>query len=564
MIVSRVESTIRTTRRYSEVIAVLARHGFDGFLDETGLTSLLDRARAMIGHHRAEEDKDHHQPLKVRARLVLEDLGPTFIKLGQVLSTRPDLIPPDWAKEFAKLQDDCPKVAFEKIKAQIETSLDGSLEELFEHVDPEPLAAGSIAQVHRGRLESGDDVAIKVRRPEAPATIAADIDILEDIASLAEKYFDDQGFSPSEVVQEFSRQIERELDLEREGHSTDRLARAFSENENVFFAKVHWGHTTTAVLTLDYVQAGLLSRTDIVSLSEDVRRRVVEVGTDAVFRQCLEIGFFHADPHPGNLAVNEHGQLWFIDCGMVGHLDQQSSMTLAELIYAVINGNLDRVIRTAIQLSNADPALEFDRRLRSDVWEFVSRFDRNSLKGLKLGQVLDQFFELLRRYEVRCPSDLVYLIKAMSTIESVGASLDPSFDIISHVQPHIERLVRQRFGLRASRRRMRRSLLGYAELFEDIPSELRTVFAQFRRRDFTVSLDHRGLPELTDMLRQTGAMVAWAMVTAATIIAAAIMILADAGTPGWPILSAIGFVGLGLALVMVGVLIRLGNRHKKD
>lgn len=548
-----IRRTLRNAKRSQEIVTALVRYGFHDAVQELGLDRAVQRGINLLRFRKAKAEVPPEVvrvPQAVRLRQVLEELGPTFIKLGQVLSLRPDLIPPDWADEFRKLQSDVPPVPFEQIMSVLEAEFPGKVTSTFKSIDEKPLAAASIAQVHRAVLADGSDIVIKVLRPGVRELLETDMRILRFLAEFVEEHFTDLGYSPTAVVDQFEKELRRETNLITEARATDRLRRSFLDNPNVTFPKVYWEATTEGVMALEEIHGVLLSKMQPDQFSDEERRAIVANGADAVFRQCLEIGFFHADPHPGNIFAMPGGKICFIDCGMTGHIDPLSAQRLADLVQSVIAGDLDQVIQTALALGNADPSIAEDRAFRADVWEFISRFEAESLDQLDMGEMLQEFFNKVREHSLSIPGDLVFLIKAITTIEGVGEQIAPEFDVVNHVRPHVERLVRRRYGIRALRRRLTHSVLGYAQLLEDLPGQIESVFFDIRRKRFTVNLEHRGLDHLTNTIEHASGNVAHAVFLAAVIMGSAILILADSirAEPG--ILTVIAGVGFTMAVVL--------------
>ncbi len=551
-----ISQRIRNIRRYGEILEVLVRYGFDDVVSELRLDRFLDKGRGLVG----AKPREGLQNLTRAGRLrgAMEELGPTFIKMGQVLSTRPDLIPPEWAQEFKRLQDDCPRVPFAEIKALLEEEFGDEYAEVIESIEEEPLAAASMAQVHRAKLRNGASVVLKVLRPGIREVTNADLEILRTLAEFAENHFTNLGYNPEEVVREFARELGRETDLTQEARATDRLRQAFIEDEGVHFPRVYWEATTENVLALEEIHGVLLSRIKDGDLSEADRKSVVANGARAVLRQCLDLGFFHADPHPGNLFALPGGRICFIDCGMTGQLDLRTSEQLAELVQGVVTGDADRVIGVVQALADADPAKLDDRAFRSDVRGFISHFEHTPLERLNMSRLLDEFFEKLRAHQIKCPGDLVLLIKALSTIESVGTSLDPEFEMVDFVKPHVERLVRRRYGVPAMRKRLIKSLSNYTELVEKLPDDLRFVITQFRRNRFAINLEHKGLAKLTSTIEHASRNIAFALIIAAMFVGSSILVLAARETTGLTFIGIAGFV----AAAILTVLIVISNRRR--
>jgi ubiquinone biosynthesis protein len=493
---------------------------------------------------------------------MLEELGPTYVKLGQVLSTRPDLIPPEWADEFKNLQDNVPGVDFEVIQNIIQTEFKGEQHRMFEFIEQHPLAAASIAQVHRARLRNGTKIVLKVLRPNIREISATDMEILRTLAEKAESHFSNLGYSPTEVVDEFARELARELDLTHEGRATERFARLFEEDPDIVFPRVYWEATTTDILAIEEMCGLVLSRAGEDDIPRAERRRLVENGTRAVIRQCLEFGFFHADPHPGNLVALPSGRIAFIDCGMTGQLDARTTRQLADLVSGITSDDADRVVAAIAALADIGPETLENRSLRNDLHAIAAQFQGTPLGQLNLGRILQDFFGTLRAHHVRCPGDMVFLIKALTTIESVGRWLDPAFEIVEYAHPYVERLVRERYSVSGVASRLRRSLIDYAELFESVPGELRPLLSQLRRNKLAVNLEHRGLTRLTHTIEHASRNISFALIIAAVLVGSAILVHA-AREPGFGPVMTIGLSGFVAAAALVFVR-ALSNRRSPD
>lgn len=550
-----IKGRIRNTRRYVQVLEVLARHGFASIVTETGLDRYIERGRDLFGLD-PPETATTHLPTQVRLRMAMEELGPTYIKLGQILSTRPDLVTPPYAKEFKKLQSNAPFVPFERIREQLESEYGEKLKNVFDYVEEEPMAAASIAQTHRARLKGGNNVVLKILRPGIEQVVEADVAVMGEIGALVEAAVKDLGFSPTAVVLEFKRQLRRELNFLFEGRSIDRLYEAFRNDSRIHFTKVFWGASTKRVLAIEEVRGTMLSQLDSENLDPKVRRRIVEAGTDAVFRMCLEHGFFHADPHPGNIFHIGGGRICFIDLGMTGHLEESSQEKLADLVSAVVATDLNRVIRAVVALADADPSFETDREFRADVWDLVTRFHSGSLENLDITVVLNQFFELLQRWGIHIPADMVFLIKALTTIQGVGQELDPDFDFVARVRPMIRRLIVRRRDPKALLTRAIRAGEEYLDFLEDLPSELRFISAELRRRKFSIRLQLEQLPELKQSIYRSGKLIAIALVFAANIIGSSMMMMANPESTGFMLLGFAGVFGGYLFIVLTYLTIK--------
>ena len=547
MKVTDIRRTIRSTKRLTEIIKVLSKFGFKEVLVDLKLDRFIGGKKSDALPQGEESDSESSRP--VRMRQVFEELGPTYIKLGQILATRPDLIPPDWAEEFKNLQDNCKQVPFTEIEKVLVHEFPGRLEQLFSAIDEIPLAAASMAQVHRATLSDGTAVVLKVLRPGNRELVEKDMALLEWLAQFVESYFSNLGYSPVAVAAEFSREITKEMNLLQEAQATNRLRRYFEDDPNISFPKVYREASTRNVLTLEEIKGRPLSSVDPKSLRPEERRKIVANGTDAVFKQCLRYGFFHADPHPGNIFLLPGQKLCFIDCGMTGHLDKHTAEQLIDLVAAVIQGDIDKLCRVVIELTDVNPAITDRRDFRSDLQIMASTFEDADLKQLDITRLLSDFFSMLQRYHIICPSDLILLTKALTTIEGIAEHFDPTFNVLAHVEPQLKEVVTKRYGFAAMRHRMQKSMNGYTELLESLPQDIRRILDQVRNNRLTLNLEMKRLEHLADKVDLSSRVMGISMITSALIVGSSILILADSlsKTPGFlGILGLIGLAGAGI------------------
>ncbi|MCL2118365.1 MAG: AarF/ABC1/UbiB kinase family protein [Planctomycetaceae bacterium] len=519
-------STIRNIKRVTEIVSVLIRFGFGDFVHATGLDRWYARGRRFF-RRRLPDPEVERLPFAARVRKVLEELGPTFIKMGQVLSTRPDLLPPDFIEEFRLLQDNCKELPFAVMQATLAADLHGREKELFASFEETPLAAGSIGQTYRARLRDGTPVVVKIMRPGVRNTIRSDMEVLEFLARWLEAHYKNLGFSPVGVVREFAQQLSQELDYHQEAESTERLRHLFADSETIGFPSVFWDATTSDVLTTEEIVGRPLSKIDLVTLSLSKRVRIVKTICDAVFRQCFQFGFFHADPHPGNLFIQDNERVVFIDCGMTGSIDRKTADLLASVFYGVALGDAELVIRAVIDLAEIDPMTAGRRDFQSDVATYIARFRATPVTRMQIGKLLQDFFEKLRKYQIHCPSDIVFLIKAITTTEGIVTAMAPGFDVIAHARPYIVRLVRRRYSPNRIRKRVTRTALAYAEMIESLPNNTDRFFRLLNRNQFQLRLTHEGLMVFDRTVTRSSKRLAVAMVSTALIIAGAILIHAE-------------------------------------
>ena len=543
MKINTLKRTLRNTRRLAEIFSTLTKFGFQQALIDSGLFRFFELKSEK------EPEKTKELPKAVRIRMVMEALGPTFIKLGQLLATRPDLIPSEWADELKKLQDRCTPLPFSSIDEVLETEFAGRRNDLFTAIDQTPLAAASMAQVHRAQLCSGEDVVIKVLRPGNRKIIEEDMALLQYLAQIVEHYFSNLGYSPVLVAQEFSREILKEVNFIYEAQSTEKLRKYFEDDPNISFPKVYWETTTPSVLTLEEIKGQLLSTVSPETMSSQDRRTIVSRGTDAVFKQCLQFGFFHADPHPGNIFLLPDNRLCFIDCGLTGKLDKKTTDLLIDLIANVIRGNVEKLGKVVVELTDADPAIVEKRDFKAELQHLSDQVRDASLEQIDISTLLRDFFTALQRFNILCPSDLLMLTKALTVIESVAEEIDPSFDVLAHVEPQIRKLVSSRYSFQAIRNRVFKSAVNYMELLEAAPDEIGRLMEQIRKNSFTLNLDVKRIEHLADKIDHASRLMGMAMIIASLFVGSSILILADSITKEHGILQTIGIIGLSFGTI---------------
>ncbi len=553
MKIASIKRTIRNTQRFTEIIKVLCKFGFRQLVQDTGLHRILGGSKEEFDAPPTTADEVLPRP--VRVRMVLEELGPTFIKLGQILSTRPDLIPLEWATELKKLQDNCQQVPFADIYQVLALEFPGRLDLIFSSIDEIPLAAASMAQVHRAILQDNTPVVIKVLRPGARELIEEDMALVESLAQLLEQYFSNLGYSPTAVAKEFSRELLKELNLIIEGQSTERLRRYFDGDDNISFPKVYWTATTRNVLTMQEIEGRLLATVLPEALTAEERRSIVANGTDAVFKQCLRFGFFHADPHPGNIFLLPGSKLCFIDCGMTGQLDRKTTEQLINLVTGVVKGDIDRLCRVVIELTEVDPAVTDSREFRLELRHLTDHFHNTDLQHLNITGLLSDFFSMLQRYRIQCPSDLMLLTKALTTIEGVAAHFDPAFDVLAHVEPQIQEIIINRQSMGAIRDRIYKTFASSLEILEVLPGDLQRFLDHARHSRFTLNLELKRIEHLSEQLDTSSRLMGIAMIIAALIVGSSILILADrmSRQPGF--IGTLGILGLILAGINTAIFV---------
>ena len=547
---------IRHLRRYREITAVLGTYGFADIVERLHLKPYVAAGRRLLSF--AGRTVAPERSRAERLRLAFEALGPTFIKFGQALSTRADVLPADVVAELSLLQDAVAPLPAGVAERAIEEALGRPINEVFVRFDATPLAAASIAQVHRAVLPSGEAVAVKVRRPGIADRIEADLAILGDLAALAERHVPDATlYNLPALVDEFARTIRREQDLAREGHLISRIAAQFAGDATVRFPAICWPLTTPAVLTMEFldgVKVTALGTPEAPDLDAGI---VARRGADAVLKQILVHGLFHADPHPGNILVLPGNVVAFIDFGIVGRVNATMQRRLAETILAVGRHDAERLAE--IVAAVATPLQPIDQvALARDLEEMLDSYADVPIGDLSMRDVFTSVTATMSRHRLQLPADLLLLIKAVATIESVGRQLDPSFMMVEHARPFVERLVAERH--RPSAVALRTAGAGHdvLRILTSAPRDVADIIRKARTDGLRVQFVHRNLEHFIREMDRSSNRLSFAVVIAAIVIGSAIVVHAGVGPGafGYPALGLAGFVtaavlGIGLA---VGIL----------
>jgi ubiquinone biosynthesis protein len=533
----------RDLGRLQEIVAVFVRHGLGDLVRRLGLADALERAGQVLNREHAADLARLEPP--VQLRLALEELGPAFVKLGQVLAGRADLLGPAWIAELQRLHSRVPAVPFEALRPQLREDLGDEPEAVFATFDPEPLAGASIAQVHRATLKDGTEVVVKVRRPGIQDVVEADLRLLERLAVMAEDELPQlRPYRPRQLVREFARSLRRELDLAAECRSAERVAANLATLGFVAIPRVHWAHTGPRVNVQDRVQG--ISGEDLaqVDASGLDRQLLARRGAQAVLKMIVEDGFFHADPHPGNVFYLPGNRLAFIDFGMVGRLTQRRRDELLRLLLGLVQREPQAVADVLLDWTGNDHGANLTQ-LESEIETFVDQYHGTPLAQLSLSGMLADVTTILREHRLALPADLALLIKAFVSLESMGRGLDPGFHMATEALPLLRGVVRARWQPRAIGQRAWKALGRGLALAEQLPHDLSSLLRRARRGRLQVGLELAHLRRVGDQLDRAASRLSLALVIAALIIGSSIVMTVSGGPTllGLPAFGLLGFLG---------------------
>ncbi len=517
---SPVKIAIQDIRRLRKITSVLTRHGFSAVAFRSGLAKYtpdidesFSESEELIGEDRSEA--------AVRFRNVLEDLGPTFVKLGQILSTRPDLVPREFMEELKKLQDQVQPMSLEKIHEQVERSLAKPVEECFEFFDEKPLAAASIGQVHKARTVEGAECVVKVQREGIKEQIQSDLDILRTLAAILEATIEEvELYSPKAIVSEFEDAILSELDFMKEARNIREFGSNFAEVEAVSVPEVFDAYTTSEVLTMEFVKGKKLSSIDADSeLAEVVLKNLL----DAMVKMVLYDGFFHGDPHPGNILVKDDGGLVFIDFGLIGRLSVSQQDDLISLILNVLAGDVDAIARVLLRMGRPVGRVNL-REFRADVERVRNKYIEATVEEVDVSQFISEVMDAAQHHKISLNPNYAVLTKTAATIEGIMRTLSPDMDVMEIGMPYARELAMRRFSARKIAQSAITTATGFSSFVTKVPQQMDQVLMDMESGNLTITVRNESLDQMGESLNTQGTRMFLGIIASGLAIVAALLI----------------------------------------
>ncbi len=546
----RLRRTAAHLARFRHIMAVLVKYGFEE------LAGIMARrfkvGLGSTGLPTARREELAQTKLARRVRLAMEELGPTFIKLGQLLSTRPDLIPADFVEELERLQDRVTPEKIEKIRQEIKQQLGNDPEVLFAQFDPVPIAAASIAQVHRAQTRDGRQAALKIRRPGIVRVIRTELEILEDLAALLKvRMKRAEGFDPQRMVREFAQAVLKEVNLSYEKRNLQRFRQNFADDLTVHVPEIFEEYCTEGILAMEHIDGIKPSQIEQLQKEGYDTKELARRGADFVLKQVFEYGFFHTDPHPGNFLVMKNNVLAPLDFGQVGRLNRQDRFLMQTIVLSIVQGDAEKVLhgleRAELIGDRTDPA-----ELARDLEDLLDSYSHLPLKDIPFGEAIRRGFEIIRLHHIEPPRDFTLMLKCLMTIESFATGLDPDFQIIEHLRPYARKFTVEPIKPSALIRQLGKAAQEAGELAGRLPEDAGAIISKFRRGQFKIHVHHEHLEELDRTLDNSSNRIAFAVIIAALLIGSSMLVAQKGTVLGIISLEALGVAGY-LTAAVIGI-----------
>lgn len=534
----RIISSYRRFVRLRQILNIMARNGFGGIIESLRLRRIYRKGKT--------PPELLLSPRAKRLRVAFEELGPTFLKLGQMLSTRADLIPHDIFLELQKLQDQVPPVSSDEIKAEIESELKASVDNIFAEFDEKPLASASIGQVHKARLKTGEMVVVKIQRPNIRKIVENDLNILNTIAVLAERHIADaRAYNLVGFVNEFAKSIRNELDYSLEARNMERFTHNFANDKTVHIPKVYLSYCTSHIITMEFLEGIKVNHINELKRRGYDTKKIAQKGAEAYLKQIFEHRFFHGDPHPGNIYILPNEVIAFMDFGIVGRLTTLMAFKLNDLLIAIARKDVESIADAILAISSFENDANLDE-LKADIAEFMEKYIDISLGQLSVSTLISDMAEISSRYRLVIDRQLGLLVRVLAEVEGVGRQLDPDFDIGPLIQPFALKLVAHKHSPKEFIRHTYKLAGDYAELIKSLPKDIQMALDKAKSGKLRIEFKHVALEGLVSGLERATSRLAFAIIIAALVISSSmIMALEKPFGPslfGIPIIGALGYL----------------------
>lgn len=544
--IARIRKTYRHILRYREILGIIAKYGFSDFLSRIQIRKHFDIGKKPLPSLVDEEIID----LSVweRIRMILEELGPSFIKLGQVMSTRPDMLPPELIIELEKLQHEVPPFPSEDARDVVENELGKPIHEIFQFFDDTPVASASIAQTHKGVLLTGEKVAIKIQRPKIKQKIKLDIDIMYHLSTLLERYVEEaEHLDLRGIIKEFSSTIFRELNFRMEAANIVRFRNNFRDDDRLYVPEVYEEFSDEKVIVMEFIDAIPFTQKKMFTQFGIDPKEIARIGSDISLKQIFDFGFFHADPHPGNIFVKDKKVIVLLDFGMVGFLSQSHRELLGDLLIGTIMNDVTKVCRTLIKMSGK-PYLNNYQAYEADIDHLIMQYAYLPLKNIEVGPLLQKMMDILVAHNLRLNPNYYLLIKAMITVEGVTLDLDPDYNLMEHIKPYAKKIVRSRLNPKRLAKNIYLSSVDLAVLLKNLPSEIQDIIQMTKEGKIKIEFEHKNIAPMIQEIDESSNRLVFAIVLASLIVGSSIVIHSNI-PPKWneiPIIGIIGYIFAGL------------------
>jgi len=537
-----IRKSISNLKRYQEILRVFVKYGFNDIVNKISIAihPRIDKNLLMT----QQRENLYTLSSSVRLRKAFEELGATFIKLGQMLSLRSDIIPAEFAVEFSKLQDSVQKEEIDNIKSVLIKEFGKPIDEIFLEFDETPIAAGSIAQVHKARLKNGEVVAVKILHSGIAKKIESDLEILNDLSRLIENHIPESKlFEPHEIIKEFGKTIKKELNLVLEGHYIDTFRNYLKDDPIIKIPIVYWEYTTESILAIEFINGIKISDLQNNEVIDIDKKQVTINAANSLMKQIFEIGIYHADPHPGNIFVLPGNIIAPIDFGNVGRIDDDMRNNLVEIVMGIVDRDPQRIARILINIGLVDEHINL-RELKLDLMEFLDYYYSIPLKRIILSKLINEFVELTRTHQIKLPPDFIIMARTLAISETVARELNPQFSLTEVLIPFAKKAYLKKLNPFTRYRSLIRTAEGSFDLLKKLPEDLQSILYKFRNDKFIITFKHDGLEEFSRTVDCSSNRLSFAIIIAALIISTSIIMYVGKGNflLNYPVIGICGFL----------------------